>query len=94
MWTPEQLLDGTTRCRGGVEARLAVEIADGVEAHADGPYAPLPSDAHRAAQCAQHTATGRVLSTWVRAVGAPHLLARADSNGELGRGEEVQGMRG
>ena len=64
MWTPEQLLDGTTRCRGGAEARLAVEIADGVEAHADGPYAPLPSDAHRAAQCAQHTATGRVLSTW------------------------------
>ena len=42
MWTPEQLLDGTTRCRGGAEARLAVEIADGVEAHADGPYAPLP----------------------------------------------------
>ena len=29
-----------------------------------------------------------------RAVGAPHLIARADSNGELGLGEEVQGMRG
>ena len=39
-------------------------------------------------------AGGRALSMWVRAVGAPHLLARADSNGELGLGEEVQGMRG
>ena len=33
---------------------------------------------------------GRAVSTWARAVGAPHLVARADINGELGLGEEVQ----
>ena len=36
---------------------------------------------------------GRAVSTWARAVGAPHLVARADINGELGLGEEVQDVR-
>ena len=36
---------------------------------------------------------GREVSTWARAVGAPHLVARADINGELGLGEEVQDVR-